>query len=173
MGLEYHVIEQRENCKAGSKLFPSEEIFFHENGKCEIGGLNEECYATLQQADVCLLIGALQYFPQYTTLLNRIGQAGIKYVYITRTIINSNVNTFYTRQYIASNIGAYRDIIIGDTPVAVINRAELNQCMNELGYTRGLDLFQVDYSEQFNNFVNPYNKVEYRNMLYMLKAAFD
>lgn len=151
---------------AGSMLFPAGEIYFHDNSICESGCLNEECYNVLQEADVCLLIGTLQYFLNYKDLLNEIGTAGVEYVYITRTIINDSVNTFYTRQYIASNRGMHKDIVIGDIPVAVINHLDLNQFMNKTGYITCLDLFQTDYSSQFDNFENPYNKVQYRDILY-------
>lgn len=168
-GIEYHVVEQEKNCAAGRMLQLPGNICFHENTECGSSSLNDEAHKLLREADICLVIGTLQYFPMYSALLKEIAETGVEYVYITRTLINSAVATFYTRQYIASSLGDYKDIILGDIPLAIINHHELNQCMCELGYDICLDLFQMDYSKYFRNFSEPYNKVKYRDILYRVR----
>jgi len=166
--IEYHVIEQKRNCKAGIELQLSGNISFHENNQSGLECINKESKEILKKSDICLIIGTLQYFPEYMKLLIEIAESGVEYIFITRTIINSISDTYYTRQYIASNHGQYKDIIVGDIPVAVINHQELNKCMCNLGYHVCLDLFQTNYSNNFSNFPKPYCEVEYRDILYQI-----
>lgn len=84
-------------------------------------------------------------------------------------MINDVTDTFYTRQYIASDVGPYKDTVVGDIPVTVINHQELNECMRGLGYEVCLDLFQFDYLEKVESLPHPYCEIEYRNMLYQSK----
>ncbi len=168
--MEYHVVEQRKNCKAGEKLQLPGNIFFHENQEVGSEFLCEDAVRLLKTADICMLVGTLQYFPMYSKLLREIAETGVEYIYITRTMLNSIVKTFFTRQYIAPDKGQYKDIIIGDTFVTVINHQELNQSMERLGYDICLDLFLMDYFKNVKNLPYDYNKVEYRNLLYQMRG---
>jgi len=165
----YHVIEQRRNCQLGRELDLSGDIHFHENQENGLSCLNEEADELLRKADICMLVGTLQYFPSYVNLLKEIATSGVEYILIVRTMINQIADTFFTRQYIASDVGPYKDIVVGDIPVAVINRHELNRCLDDLGYDVCLDLFGLDYSHKVSNLPKPYCEVEYRNMLYQSK----
>lgn len=166
---DYHVIEQSRNCQFGRELELPGTIHFHVNQEGKSRCLNEEADELLRKADICLLVGTIQYFPSYTNLLKEIADTGVEYILIVRTMINSLVDTFFTRQYIAADIGPYKDIVVGDIPVAVINHHELKKGLNDLGYDTCLDLFGLDYSYKVRNLPKPYCEVEYRNMLYQSK----
>ncbi len=163
---DYHVIEQERNCQLGGELELPGNIYFHVNQENGLRCLSNEANELLKKADICLLVGTIQYFPSYKNLLKEIADSGVEYILIVRTMITLATDTFFTRQYIAPDVGVYKDIVVGDIPVAVINRHELNRCLDDLGYDVCLDLFGLDYSYKVRNLPKPYCDVEYRNMLY-------
>ncbi len=159
-------MEFGENCKNGRELHLPGNIYFHENDETGSKCLNEVAVSLLKEADICLLIGVMQYFFQYADLLREIADTGIEYIYVTRTLISNITNTFFTRQYVAPNGGIYNDIVLGDNVMAIINHQELNVNMYNLGYEICFDLFESDESDYIHNLPKPYNEAEYRDMLY-------
>lgn len=69
-------------------------IYFHENIGHGSRCFNEEASVLLQQADICLMIGVLQYIDLYSGLLKGISEPGVEHIFITRTMITNIVNTF-------------------------------------------------------------------------------
>lgn len=168
---EWHVVEQEKNCKYGRKLQLPGNIYFHENIGDGSRCLNEEASALLQQADICLMIGVLQYFDPYSGLLKEVSESGVEYIFITRTMITNIVDTFFTRYYGTANEGKYKDMVLGDTVMAVINHQELNKNMYDLGYDVCFDLFQIGSIPDVQSLPEPYNEIEYRNMLYQSRKS--
>ncbi len=164
--LEWHVIEQEKNCKYGEKLYLSDNIYFHENSSSDSGCLKKEVLDVLRQADICLLIGVLQYFPSYSRLLKEIAASGVEYIFVTRTFITKNTNTFYTRYYVAPGTGKYKDVILADVTTAAINYDEFFQYMQSFGYCCCLDIYQEGAFAELRSLPEPYNKCEYRDMIF-------
>lgn len=167
--LEYHVVELKGNCKNGRELHLPGNIYFHENDQTGSKCLNEEAVSLLKEADICLVIGTMQYFSSYVDLIKEIADTGVEYIYVARTLISNTANTFYTRQYEVLNGGKYNNIVVGDCAMAVINHRELNTNMYSLGYDICLDLFESDESAYIYNLPKPYNVAEYRDILYQLE----
>lgn len=168
---EWHVVEQEKNCKYGRKIGYPGKIYFHENIGNGLRCLTEEVAELLKQADICLLIGVLQYFDPYINLLREIAATGVEYIFITRTMINDIVDTFFTRYYGTPTEGKYKDMVLGDAVFAVINHQELNNNMYNLGYDICLDLFQWGSIPDVQSLPKPYNKIEYRDALYQLRKS--
>lgn len=164
--LEYHVVEQKRNCEFGRKLHHSADISFHENGE---DGFSEEVKKLLERADICLLIGVLEFWIPYIDLIKDILQERVKYIFITRATMSSVVETFYSRQYVAPSNGMYKDTVLGDNVITIINHKELIQQMQNLGYDIVLDLFQRDGFMEAESLPYPYNQIEYRDMLFQLR----
>lgn len=170
--IEHHVIEQEKNCEYGRKLQLSEKLHFHENigvasGRC----LNDQAVSLLGEADICVLIGALQMFSPYTDLLKEIASSEVKYIFITRVPLHCSEETFYSRYYAAPDAGEYKDVVMGDTPMAIINDKELIRNMYVLGYDIALDLLQRRRFVPMESLPSPYNEVEYRDMIFQTRKS--
>ncbi len=164
--LRWHVIEQKKNCRYGEKLYTSENIHFYENKSANPCCLSAEAVELLKKADICLMIGVLQCFPDYFQLLKEASESGVEYIFITRTHITKSTEAFYTRYYVALAAGKYKDVILGDAVLAVINYDELFQYMSALGYGVCLDIHQQGDFADMRGLPEQYNKCEYRDMLY-------
>lgn len=164
--IRWYVIEQEKNCRYGRKQHMSDKIHFYENGCFDSECLCEEAKALLMHADICLLVGALQYFDPYYKLLKEITSTSVSYIYITRTLMVNEAETMYTRYYIAPGSGKYKDIILADAATAIINHKDLMQYMYSYGYLCCLDIFQESSFSDLRALAELYNKCEYRDILY-------
>lgn len=170
--IEHHVIEQKKNCEYGRKLHLSENLFFHENTNVESGKcLNNEVQKLLEEADICLIIASLQYFFPYTELLKEVASSKVKYLFLARTPLHCSKATFYSRYYTAPDAGEYKNVVMGDAPMTIINDKELIRNMYVLGYDICSDLLERRRFVPTESLPEPYNEIEYRNMIFQTKES--
>lgn len=164
--MEYYVIEQPGNCEFGEMRHLSENIHFCENIDAEFGFLNGKATELLKKADICLLIGCVQLCFPYTDLLKEIAESGVEYIFMARTPVNRLTDTFYSRYYLAPDAGKYKDVVLGDARMAIINYKELLENMQQLKYDLRLDLYERLGFVVYDSLPAPYNEIEYRNMIF-------
>ena len=157
--VEYSIIDTIENCNRGEALNLLGNINFIPFNFNEEDRIREN-NGILEKYDIVILCETLQYAKEYKKLLEIVCKYNPKYIYITRTILNDSISTFYTIEKTCTVSKKYK------VPVLVINSNEISNIMSKLGYGLSLDLYLNDYAYNFKKFPKPYNEVEYRNLIY-------
>jgi putative methyltransferase (TIGR04325 family) len=149
---EYHIVDTRNNCALGKKIFTNQEgVLFHDTIP-EIG------------VDLLLTSSTIQYIEEWREVVEKLCSLGAQYVVFTR-LPTTEGSTFLTKQNIVVSYGPHKGTFAGTAYHRFFNRAELKSFLETLGYSVSLDLFYSDYYSLLQNLPEEYRDCTLRTML--------
>jgi len=148
------------HCELGREIFPSYRVkptFIADPA------------AGLGTPDIALLVGTLQYTPDWRSALASIAASTARYIYIARTPISSGEG-FTTTQLVCPLFGPSARRNVGATIVNIPGIDELRAAM-PMGWSRMFELRDLDYSAHFSRLPEKYRDVAYINVGWQREAG--
>lgn len=144
--LDYLVIENAQNCALGRETFR---------------GADFATTIPAQHFDLAVLIGTLQYIPEWQALLADLRERSDRLT-IARTPLRKNGPSFRVRQAICPALGASAGRKVGTATVTVIAQDELEQAMSAWHLVENRHV--SDYAGHFSRLPPEYRAAAYRSM---------
>lgn len=152
---KWHIVEQPNFVHLGKEKIP--EIVFHNT---------VEEYKAEYSCDICLLSSVIQYFDEPYKWLERVINAGFKYVLIDRTLFNNQPGDRCAIQYVPV------EVYDAQYPIWLLNKNNVIKMIQKAGYTlenqwKSFDLMPVK-NELFSNEI-----ILSEGMLFYIKKRKD
>ncbi len=160
--IDYTIVDTVLNCNEGRKLeLPGKIKWIESTGKWK------ELLRAINKIDVVILCSTLQYIPEWKEVLMAIEESGCKYIYITRTPMQTDRKTFYSKQYVVpGNEAKYQGECIGVNVSAIFNKKELIDLITKDDkYRLDIELFHSYCDMKRFSFRNEV-KVFYENLIF-------
>ncbi|GEM_PF-2312088 len=146
--VSYTVIDNNLSCELGRSIFPD----------CRF--LTE---IPDEEFDVAIIIGTLQYIPEWKKFLGDLNKK-VDCIYIARTPVRNDGDTFYTQQAVCPALGASTLKKVGLANLAVISKIDIITEFEAIGWASNYWKLHADYSSQLKRLPSQYQNVSYYNM---------
>jgi len=117
--------------------------------------------------DLAVVVGTLQYIRDWRDFLGSVASGGRPAIYISRSPLRMNGETFLTAQTIYPALGPAAGQPVGKANVWVIGNDDLERAMAEIGYRLQHSRFAGDYSGRFAQLPETHRNVAYIDQLWV------
>lgn len=153
--LNWSIVDNERSGDLGRKLHPANpRLKFHTS-------VPDEIY------DIALIIGTLQYVPDWRAALAAIASRGNPKIYTTRTPIRRTGKGFLVLQQVRPKLGAFAGRVAGEANVRIFSRSELDHAMADLGYHLERIGGSFDYGRCLTSLPETHRDVDYIDMLWV------
>ena len=158
----YHIVDTPSNCELGRKLFlgDSRLYFIDANPDDDLDfQLPQSTY------DIVMSSSTLQYSRNWKQLVERLTGCNPEFFVLLR-LLTGPMPTFTTIQSVTMSYGPLKGSYAGDIHCTFINRDELRDHFDFLGYDIFLDIYGRSYAEELKQLPPPYNNGHLRTMIF-------
>jgi len=151
--LSYDILDNEPNCLLGRCIFADYEVK---------PTFASDLHSLREHYDIVVLVGTLQYLPDWKKdVANFSDLAGIHF-YIARTPIAAA--GFSTVQFICPAYGTHAKRNLGSTRINVVGVADLRHIMSSRSWHTSFEFMDADYSSQFARLPQPQRDASYYTM---------
>ncbi len=151
LNVHYTIIDNNLSCELGRNIFPDMRFLTE---------IPEE------EFDVAMIIGTLQYISEWKNFLNDLSKK-VGCIYIARTPIRNDRDTFYTQQAVCPALGESALVKVGLADVTVISKIDIMTEFEAMGWALKYWKQHADYSRELKRLPSKYQNVSYYNMAWV------
>jgi putative methyltransferase (TIGR04325 family) len=137
--LRYEIVDNEPSCALGRELFAGYEIR---------PAFTSDHTSLTGPYDIVMMIGTLQYLPEWRRTLGSIVDRAARYAFIARSPIVEGTS-FTTVQHICPAYGSFARRSLGATQINVVGLGDLRKVMGNGEWRPMMEWLDTDYSTQF------------------------